>query len=434
MHRRRRPWRSTPTTCPPGSPACRSTPPPPSPTCAAVGCTVDGTVTDGDRLTATAAAVAARPRPTRTTSSRRSPGSSATRTCRRVLPDGPGRPRAHPRAAAAPPRRARRSPAPGYVEVDLVPVRRDRRPSTRSGCPPTTCAPHASGWPTRSRTEEPRCTTTTCCPGLLRPRRATSAAAPPTWRSSRSAPVAPPDAGSAAPILPRRPAARPTRSSDELDDALPDAAAAPRPPCWPASVDRAGWWGAGRAAGWADAVEVVREVGRALGVDVRVAGRAAGRPGTRAAAPQLFVGRRRVSGTPASCTRRSAGRSGVPPRTAVARARPRRPARRAPAVADGAATSRRYPVAKEDVALVVADDVPAAERGGDAARGCRARCCESVRLFDVYTGEQVGAGHKSLAFALRFRAPDRTLTEEETAAARDAAVALAVAAARGRQR
>ena len=50
---------------------------------------------------------------------------------------------------------------------------------------------------------------------------------------------------------------------------------------------------------------------------------------------------------------------------------------------------------------------------------------ESVRLFDVYTGAQVGDGHKSLAFALRFRAPDRTLTEAEAGAARDAAVALA---------
>ena len=50
---------------------------------------------------------------------------------------------------------------------------------------------------------------------------------------------------------------------------------------------------------------------------------------------------------------------------------------------------------------------------------------ESIRLFDVYTGEQVGEGKKSLAFALRFRAPDRTLTEAETGAARDAAVARA---------
>ena len=38
-----------------------------------------------------------------------------------------------------------------------------------------------------------------------------------------------------------------------------------------------------------------------------------------------------------------------------------------------------------------------------------------MRLFDVYAGDQVGPGRKSLAFALRFRAPDRTLTEAETA-------------------
>ena len=50
---------------------------------------------------------------------------------------------------------------------------------------------------------------------------------------------------------------------------------------------------------------------------------------------------------------------------------------------------------------------------------------ESIRLFDVYTGDQVGAGRKSLAYALRFRAPDRTLREGEAATARDAAVALA---------
>jgi phenylalanyl-tRNA synthetase beta chain len=51
-----------------------------------------------------------------------------------------------------------------------------------------------------------------------------------------------------------------------------------------------------------------------------------------------------------------------------------------------------------------------------------------VRLFDVYTGEQIGEGKRSLAFALRFRAPDRTLTAAEATAARDAAVAAAVEA------
>ena len=52
---------------------------------------------------------------------------------------------------------------------------------------------------------------------------------------------------------------------------------------------------------------------------------------------------------------------------------------------------------------------------------------ESIRLFDVYEGQQVGEGPKSLAFALRFRAPDRTLSAEETAAAREAALASAAA-------
>ena len=92
-----------------------------------------------------------------------------------------------------------------------------------------------------------------------------------------------------------------------------------------------------------------------------------------------------------------------------------------------------YPVAKEDVALLVAEDLPAEELAQTLREGA-GPLCESVRLFDVYTGEQVEAGHKSLAFALRFRAPDRTLTEKETAAARDAAVELAVQRHGARQR
>ena len=100
-----------------------------------------------------------------------------------------------------------------------------------------------------------------------------------------------------------------------------------------------------------------------------------------------------------------------------------------------------YPVATQDVALIVPAAVPAAdveaalvagaaetgsaatgEGGGAAGTGV---FLESIRLFDVYTGEQAGEGRKSLAYKLRFRAPDRTLTAEEASAARDAAVAEA---------
>jgi phenylalanyl-tRNA synthetase beta chain len=85
-----------------------------------------------------------------------------------------------------------------------------------------------------------------------------------------------------------------------------------------------------------------------------------------------------------------------------------------------------FPVAKEDVALIVGADVPAVLVESALRRGA-GPLLESVELFDVYTGPQVGEGRKSLAFALRFRAADRTLTDAESGAARDAAVAVAVA-------
>jgi phenylalanyl-tRNA synthetase beta chain len=84
-----------------------------------------------------------------------------------------------------------------------------------------------------------------------------------------------------------------------------------------------------------------------------------------------------------------------------------------------------YPVAKEDVALIVPASVAAADVEAALVEGA-GELLESVRLFDVYTGEQAGEGKKSLAFALRFRAPDRTLTEAEVADARQAAVQVTV--------
>jgi phenylalanyl-tRNA synthetase beta chain len=86
-----------------------------------------------------------------------------------------------------------------------------------------------------------------------------------------------------------------------------------------------------------------------------------------------------------------------------------------------------YPLAKEDVALVVDDSVAAADVEAALVSGA-GPLLESIRLFDVYVGAQVGEGKRSLAYALRFRAPDRTLTVDEVAAARDAAVAAAHAA------
>jgi phenylalanyl-tRNA synthetase beta chain len=72
----------------------------------------------------------------------------------------------------------------------------------------------------------------------------------------------------------------------------------------------------------------------------------------------------------------------------------------------------RYPGVELDVALVVADDVTA-ERVIQSMSAAGGKLLESVRLFDVYRGEGVPSGSKSLAFALVYRAPDRTLTAEE---------------------
>jgi len=83
-----------------------------------------------------------------------------------------------------------------------------------------------------------------------------------------------------------------------------------------------------------------------------------------------------------------------------------------------------YPLATQDVALIVDAQVPAADVEAALVVGA-GELLEELRLFDVYEGSQVGEARKSLAYALRFRAPDRTLTVAETTEARDAAVAEA---------
>lgn len=92
-----------------------------------------------------------------------------------------------------------------------------------------------------------------------------------------------------------------------------------------------------------------------------------------------------------------------------------------------------FPAAKEDIALVVDADVKVADVLAVVRKGA-GDLAEDVRLFDVYTGDQIPAGKKSLAFALRLRSANGTLTAEETAGVRNRVVKLAKKAFRAELR
>jgi phenylalanyl-tRNA synthetase beta chain len=82
------------------------------------------------------------------------------------------------------------------------------------------------------------------------------------------------------------------------------------------------------------------------------------------------------------------------------------------------------PAATQDLSLVVKTESPAAEVMAAVREGA-GELLEQISLTDDYRGSNVEPGHKSLTFALRFRAMDRTLTQAEATEARDAGVAMA---------
>jgi phenylalanyl-tRNA synthetase beta chain len=76
-----------------------------------------------------------------------------------------------------------------------------------------------------------------------------------------------------------------------------------------------------------------------------------------------------------------------------------------------------YPAVKQDLAFAVDDDVAAGALVAEAREAVGPELYEIVP-FDVYHGEQVGPGRKSIAFRVEFRSPERTLTDEEAAGLR----------------
>jgi phenylalanyl-tRNA synthetase beta chain len=191
-----------------------------------------------------------------------------------------------------------------------------------------------------------------------------------------------------------------------------------------------GWYGGGRPADWTDAVEAALLVGRTLGLTLTVSQdeHAPWHPGRCARLEFAGV----VVGHAGELHPKVVERLGLPARACAAELELDLLLEASGGIR-AAEPVPTFPLAKEDVALVVDTAVPAAAVEAALREGA-GELLESVRLFDVYTGPQVGEGRKSLAFALRLRAPDRTLTAAESSAARDAAVRAAVTLAGAVQR
>lgn len=178
-------------------------------------------------------------------------------------------------------------------------------------------------------------------------------------------------------------------------------------------------WGDERAYGVADAIEAARTVARAANVELEVRNteQLPWHPGRCA---ELLVDGT-VVGYAGELHPKVCKDAGLPERTCAMEmnldAIPASEYLPAPVLSP-------FPAVHQDVALVVSDEISAAEVQATLVEGA-GELLESIRIFDVYRSEQMGVGVRSLAFSLRFRATDRTLKEEEASAAREAAIALA---------
>lgn len=179
-----------------------------------------------------------------------------------------------------------------------------------------------------------------------------------------------------------------------------------------------------RAWDWADALDIARLAGDILGVELVVGqgNHQAFHPGR---AGQLSLRTGEVVGYAGELHPKLLAAHDMPARSAALEIN-------ADALFEAAAdviVARHistFPVATQDVALVVPQEIPADDVLAALREGA-GELLEDVALFDVYAGKGIEEGKKSLAFGLRFRANDRTLTADEASAARESAVAVAAA-------
>ncbi|MFD7025162.1 phenylalanine--tRNA ligase subunit beta [Promicromonospora sukumoe] len=228
----------------------------------------------------------------------------------------------------------------------------------------------------------------------------------------------------AAPALPGG-----VRPTDEQLAAL--AAAVPDQPRRVAGVltgkrELAGWWGSGRAAGWEDALAAARLVAERAGAEIVVSADAERMPWHPGRCARLELADGTLVGHAGELHPKVVEALGLPARAAAFEVDLTVLVGAASGEPVSATPVSAFPAAKEDFAFVVDGGVPA-EAVRSAIVAGAGDLLEDVALFDVFTGEQVGEGKKSLAYSLRLRAADRTLSAKEVRAVRDAVVESASA-------
>ncbi|WP_231441546.1 phenylalanine--tRNA ligase subunit beta [Brevibacterium zhoupengii] len=188
------------------------------------------------------------------------------------------------------------------------------------------------------------------------------------------------------------------------------------------NVELPGVWGKGRKAEAADVIDTARRIARTNGIDVTVEADqiAPWHPG-RAAKFVLADGQE--LGHAGELHPKVCENLGLPARTVafeidldalLAQDDLR--------TWDGALST--YPVSRQDVALIVEADLPTQTLAATLREGAGEEL-ELLETFDLYTGDQLPEGKKSLAFRLTFRAADRTLKADDASAMREAATKLA---------
>ncbi len=185
------------------------------------------------------------------------------------------------------------------------------------------------------------------------------------------------------------------------------------------NIEPEGPWGDGRAYTWADAIESAQIVARACGVtlDIESAEHLPWHPGRCAKLSVDGV----VVGYAGELHPQVLEALDLPEHTCAMEidltAVPFNQTLPAPVLSS-------FPALHQDIALVVDEEVPA-ESVRRTIEENAGELLEAVELFDVYRSESLGEGKKSLAFGLIFRAPDRTLTDDEASAGRLAAAEAA---------